>query len=64
MKAKDIRTKNDSDLHKLVGEQREALRVFRFGEAGSKTRNVKAARGHRRQIARALTELASRKKNA
>ena len=64
MKAKDIKTKNDSDLRKMVAEQREALRTFRFGEAGSKTRNVKAARSMKKTVARALTELASRSKNA
>ena len=64
MKAKDIKTKNEVDLRKLVVEQREALRAFRFGESGSKTRNVKAARNMKKTVARALTELASRNKNA
>ena len=64
MKAKDIKTKNEGDLHKLVREQREALRSFRFGESGSKTRNVKAGRDMKRTIARALTELASRRQDA
>jgi ribosomal protein L29 len=64
MKAKDIKTKNEGDLTKLIGEARESLRTFRFGEAGSRTRNVRAARGFRKTVARALTELASRRLNA
>lgn len=64
MKTKDITTKNEGDLKKLIVEQRESLRAARFGESGSKTRNVKAAREMRKTIARSLTELASRAKNA
>lgn len=64
MKAKDIKTKNEADLKKIISEQREAIRSFKFGESGSRTRNVRASRGMRKIIARALTELASRAKNA
>jgi len=64
MKTKDIKTKNDADLTKLISENRESLRAFAFGEAGSRTRNVRAARGFRKTVARAMTELASRSKNA
>jgi len=45
------------DLVKALYEKREALRAFRFGEAGSKTRNVKEGVGVRRDIARIMTEL-------
>lgn len=62
MKAKDIRTKSEADLKKLVTEQREQLRSFRFGESGSRTRNVRAGRGLRKTVARALGELAQRSK--
>jgi len=44
-------------LTKVVGEKREALRALRFNVAGSKNKNVKAARELRREIARALTAL-------
>ncbi|HET8581417.1 MAG TPA: 50S ribosomal protein L29 [Candidatus Paceibacterota bacterium] len=64
MKAKDIKTKNDSDLVKLITDERESLRTFRFSEAGSRTKNVKAAREMKKTVARAMTELASRRKNA
>ena len=57
MKTKDISNKTAADLNKLISEKREALRVFRFGAAGSKTKNVKQGREIRRDIARILTAL-------
>ena len=55
--ASELRKKNITDLRKLLSEKREALRLVRFGEAGSRGRNVRAARMLRREIARILTEL-------
>lgn len=55
MKTKDIKTKTIPDLQKMVADKREALRVFRFGSAGSKNKNVKAGKGLKRDIARILT---------
>ena len=49
------------DLHKLVSEKREALRAFRFGSAGSRSRNTREGRNLRKEIARALTEVNARK---
>ena len=57
MEIKDIQTKTPTDIAKLVAEKREALRVFRFGGAGTKTKNVKEGRGIRKDIARLLTVL-------
>ena len=48
------------ELHKLIADKRTALRVFRFGGAGSRTRNVREGRNLRKEIARMLTELRSR----
>lgn len=45
---------------KELSEKREALRAFRFGVSGSKTRNVKEGRTLRRGIAALLTELRAR----
>ena len=61
MKAKEIREKNDKDLAKLLLEKRVLLRNFRFGIAGSRTRDVKEGKNARRDVARILTELKSRK---
>jgi ribosomal protein L29 len=57
----DFNKMNDADLMKTLKEKREALRVFRFGVAGSKTRNVKEASVIKRDIARVMTEMASKK---
>jgi len=57
MKIKEITTKTAPDLTKLLAEKRETLRLFRFGAAGSKTKNVKEGRTVRKDIARILTTL-------
>lgn len=53
--------KSDKDLLKQLREKREALRAFRFGIAGTKTRNVKEGKNLKKEIARTMTELSSRK---
>ena len=60
----DIKTKKDIDLDKELASKRKALRGFRFGVAGSKIKNIKEARNLRKEIARILTELGSRKIDA
>jgi ribosomal protein L29 len=57
----DLKTHTPADLTKLVGDKREELRALRFNVAGSKNRNVKLARTLRRDIARAMTELRTRR---
>jgi ribosomal protein L29 len=51
----------EKDLMKDIATKRVAVRTFRFGSSGSKTRNVKEAKGLKKDIARMLTELNSRK---
>lgn len=62
MKIKEIKNKNASELSKLLSDKREALRVFRFGAAGAKTKNVKEGRVVRKDIARIMTVLNEKKK--
>ena len=57
---KDIQKKKDAELVTMVEEQREVLRSARFNAAGTGTRNVKAVREARQQIAHGLTELNAR----
>ena len=57
---KEFATKTPADLTKMLAEKREALRVFRFGGAGSRSRNVREGRNLRKDIARILTELNAR----
>lgn len=63
-KQKDIKKKTDADLKKELADNREALRQFRFGAAGSKTKNVKESANRRKIVARILTELNTRKNEA
>ncbi|MFA6273373.1 MAG: 50S ribosomal protein L29 [Candidatus Paceibacterota bacterium] len=48
------------ELENLLTEKREALRKFRFGIAGSKSRNVKEGKNLRKEIAQILTEIRKR----
>ena len=57
MKKIDIKTKTEADMQKMLADKREALRVFRFGAAGAKTKNVKEGRAIRKDIARILTAM-------
>lgn len=56
----DIKEQNVEQLQKEIAQKREALRSFRFGAAGSRTRNVREGRNLRKDIARILTELRRR----
>ena len=60
-KIKEIKSKTASDLTKMLSDKRESLRLFRFGTSGAKTKNVKEGMNLRREIARIMTELGSRK---
>ncbi len=57
---KDLNKKSIKDLHKILNDAREGLREFRFGSAGSKTRNVKESSNLRKTVARVLTEINKR----
>jgi ribosomal protein L29 len=59
MKIKEIKNKTAPDLSKLLTDKREALRVFRFGTTGAKTKNVKEGRELKKDIARIMTVLGS-----
>lgn len=58
--ANDFQKQTSEQLHKAVADMREKLRSFRFGGAGSRTRNVREGRELRKDVARALTELSAR----
>ena len=57
----DLKKQSVEEIEKQIRDKREALRVFRFEGAGSRMRNVREGRMLRRDIARLLTELNSRK---
>jgi ribosomal protein L29 len=52
----DLKQQSVEELQNAITGKREALRVFRFGGAGSRTRNVREGRNLRKDIARLLTE--------
>ncbi len=57
----EFKMKKTEDLHKLLEEKREALRMFRFGLSGSKVKNLKEGMNLKKEIARSMTELRARK---
>lgn len=57
MKKTSYKGKSVKDLTKALYEKRETLRNFRFGSAGSKSRNTKEGKNARKDIARIMTEL-------
>jgi ribosomal protein L29 len=59
MKTKEFATKTVTDLAKMLADKREALRVFRFGAAGAKAKNVREGRAIRKDIARIMTAMNS-----
>ena len=52
----DLKQQSVEELDGAIKDMREALRVFRFGGAGSRSRNVREGRNLRKGIARLLTE--------
>lgn len=57
MRMKELTEKTEKDLLEALGKKREELRELRFGTAGSKTRDVRAQRTTKKEIAQILTEL-------
>jgi ribosomal protein L29 len=58
---KDLIKKTTEELTKDLREKKEALRVFRFGVAGGKVKNVKEGMSIRKEIAQIFTIIGSRK---
>lgn len=58
---KDLIKKTEKELVALINEKRLALRAFRFSVAGSNARNVKEGSALKKDIARILTILNSKK---
>ena len=58
----DIQKKSDAELTELVQAARETVREERFKDAGARKASV--IRTAKTEVARALTELTARKRNA
>jgi len=64
MKKVTYKGKSKEDLIKALMDKRKVVREFRFGSAGSKTRDVKVARNAKKEIARIMTELGALRREA
>ena len=64
MDIKELRQKTDKELNELVADLREKLRNFRFEVAADAVKDVRDIRDAKKTIARALTLLGERVKNA
>ena len=63
MNIKDLRNKTAGELEKELTDKIMALSNFRFGTSGSKTKNVKAGKNLKKEIAQILTILHEEKKS-
>lgn len=59
---KKLEGKTQKDLIKLLAEKKYALQTFKLGNTRSKTKNVKAGRTIRKEIAQILSIIDSAKK--
>lgn len=55
MKIADLKKKTEKELEQLLKDKTEALRAFRFAMSGSKTKDLRAGRNIRREIAQIKT---------
>jgi ribosomal protein L29 len=60
-KANDYKTMDKGEINVKVEALREKLRVFRYDTVGARTKNVRESRVTRREIARALTAMGTKK---
>ena len=54
---KELINKTEKELKGLLTEKKEALRLFRFAMAGSKTKNLKEGAHLKKEIAQIMTLL-------
>jgi ribosomal protein L29 len=63
MTFKELKTKSIKELHELLAESREKLRINRFKDANKQLKNVREIRKTKNLIARVLTLLNIQNKN-
>ena len=64
MEFKELKTKNEGDLQKILRAQREKLRDLRFKVANKQLKNIREIRTIKTIISRTLTVINSKKKEA
>ena len=60
----NLKEKNPEELTKILKEKREELRGLRFSAAGARAKDSSLMAKTRKDVARMLTELGNRAKNA
>lgn len=64
MDFKELKTKSENELHRLLAELRNAIRELRFKDAGKQLKDVREIREKRLTVARILTSLNTKKNTA
>jgi len=62
MEFKELKTKSENELHRVLAEYRDKLRDLRFKDASKQLKNVREIRGVKKLIANILTLLNKEKK--
>lgn len=62
MEFKELKTKKENELHRLLNESREKLRDLRFKDASKQLKNVREVRVIKKLIANILTLLNKKSK--
>jgi ribosomal protein L29 len=57
----ELKNKTIADIEAMMKDKKMELQAFRFGTAGSTSKNVKAGKGLKKDIARMLTEVNARR---
>jgi len=57
MKISEIKQKKEKELQRILGEDREKLRQFKFDLSAGKINNIRKIRAVKKDIARILTVL-------
>ena len=61
MRLNELKKKSEKELHKILAETRENLRVSRFKDANKQLKNVREIREQKKMIAWILTLLNNKK---
>jgi len=64
MEFKELKNKNQNELHRLLAELRDKLRDLRFKSASGQLKDVRQIRGTRKSVAQILTLLKGGSKTA
>lgn len=61
MDFKELQTKSETELHKILSQDREKLRELRFKDSNKQLKNVREIRTVKEQVAQVLTILNKKK---